>query len=67
MVSLVEQMLTLYQQLNQPQTPQAKTMRQRQIEATDQQIDKPGPAWGVVGDKPLPIDPCPGAAGHLVT
>lgn len=40
MVSLVEQMLTLHQQLNQPQTPQAKTMLQRQIEATDRQIDK---------------------------
>ena len=40
MVALVEQMLTLHQQLNQPQTPQAKTMLKRQIEATDRQIDK---------------------------
>jgi hypothetical protein len=40
MVALVEQMLNLHQQLNQPQTPQAKTMLKRQIEATDRQIDK---------------------------
>jgi hypothetical protein len=40
MVALVEQMLTLHQQLSQPQTPQAKTMLNRQIEATDRQIDR---------------------------
>ncbi len=40
MVSLVEQMLNLHHQLNQPQTPQGKTMLHRQIEATDRQIDK---------------------------
>jgi hypothetical protein len=40
MVALVEQMLNLHQQLSQPQTPQAKTMLKRQIEATDRQIDR---------------------------
>jgi len=35
----VEQMLTLRQQLNQPQMPQQKTMLQRQIEFTDRAID----------------------------
>ncbi|MBN1221221.1 MAG: Eco57I restriction-modification methylase domain-containing protein, partial [Anaerolineae bacterium] len=38
--ALVEQMLTLHQQLTQPQTPPAKTVLHRQIEATDRQIDK---------------------------
>ena len=40
MVALVEQMLALRQQLNQPQTPQQKTMLQRQIEFADRAIDK---------------------------
>jgi hypothetical protein len=40
MVSLVEQMLKLNQQLAQSQTPQDKTMLKRQLETTDKQIDK---------------------------
>jgi len=37
MVALVERMLELHQQ--QPQTPQARTILKRQIEATDREID----------------------------
>ena len=37
MVALVERMLDLHQQ--QPQTPQAKTILKRQIEATGREID----------------------------
>ena len=37
MVALVERMLDLHQQ--HPQTPQAKTILKRQIEATDREID----------------------------
>jgi hypothetical protein len=40
MVSLVEQMLKLHQQLAQAQTPQDKTMLKCQLETTDRQIDK---------------------------
>lgn len=39
MVSLVEKMLDLHNQLAAAKIPQAKTMLQRQIEATDKQID----------------------------
>ncbi len=39
MVSLVEQMLTLNKQLQEARTPHEKTALQRQIEATDRQID----------------------------
>jgi hypothetical protein len=39
MVALVERMLALHQRLAAAPTPQEKTMLQRQIEATDQQID----------------------------
>ncbi len=37
MVALVERMLHLHQQ--QPQTPQARAILNRQIEATDREID----------------------------
>ncbi|MBU1487403.1 hypothetical protein KKH56_05070 [bacterium] len=40
MVALVEQMLKLNRQLKETSLPQAKTIIQRQIKATDQQIDK---------------------------
>ncbi len=40
MVSLVERMLELYKQLAAAQTAHAKTNLQRQIDATDAQIDK---------------------------
>jgi hypothetical protein len=40
MVSLVEQMLKLNQQLARAATPQDKTMLKRQVETTDKQIDK---------------------------
>jgi hypothetical protein len=40
MVALVERMLSLHRQLAVARTPPAKTMLQRQIEATDQQIDQ---------------------------
>jgi len=40
MVSLVETMLNLHQQLAAAAIPQAKTMLRRQIEATDRQIDR---------------------------
>jgi len=40
MVALVEQMLTLHKELAAAKTPDAKTVLQRQIEATDQQIDR---------------------------
>ena len=43
MVSLVEQMLALHKQLPQAGTPHETTARERQIEATDGQIDG-GPA-----------------------
>jgi len=43
MVSLVEQMLVLHKQLPQVGTPHEKTALERQIEATDGQIDG-GPA-----------------------
>ncbi len=39
MVTLVERMLDLHPQLAAAKVPQAKTMLQRQIEATDRQID----------------------------
>ena len=39
MVSLVEQMLALHKQLQEARTPHEKTALQRQIEATDGQID----------------------------
>jgi hypothetical protein len=39
MVPLVEKMLDLHQQLAAAKMPQAKTMLQRQVEATDRQID----------------------------
>ena len=39
MVSLVEQMLALHKQLPEARTPHEKTALQRQIEATDGQID----------------------------
>ena len=40
MVQLVKQMLALHKQLNQAKTGHEQTMIQRQIDATDQQIDK---------------------------
>ncbi|MBC7237609.1 MAG: restriction endonuclease subunit M, partial [Chloroflexi bacterium] len=40
MVSLVERMLALHQELAAARTPTQKTMLQRQIEATDRQIDR---------------------------
>jgi hypothetical protein len=40
MVSLVEQMLSLHKQLAAAKTPDSKTVLQRQIDATDRQIDK---------------------------
>jgi len=40
MVELVEQMLTLHEQLTAAKTPDDKTRLQRQIDATDQQIDR---------------------------
>jgi hypothetical protein len=40
MVSLVEQMLALHKQLAEAKTPHDKTAIQRQIDATDQQIDR---------------------------
>ena len=40
MVTLVERMLELHKQLAEAKTPQAKTVLQRQIEATDRQIDR---------------------------
>ncbi|MBU0568444.1 N-6 DNA methylase [bacterium] len=40
MVALVEQMLKLNRQLKETNLPQAKTIIQRQIKTTDQQIDK---------------------------
>jgi len=39
MVSLVDQMLALHKQLHEARTPQDQTRLQRQIEATDRQID----------------------------
>jgi hypothetical protein len=39
MVSLVEQMLSLHKQLHEARTPHEQTALQRQIEATDEQID----------------------------
>ena len=40
MVKLVEQMLSLHKQLAVAKTPDDKTRLQRQIDATDQQIDR---------------------------
>ncbi len=40
MVTLVERMLALHQQLAGAITPQVKAVLQRQIEATDRQIDR---------------------------
>ena len=40
MVELVERMLTLNKQLVASKTPDKKTRLQRQIDATDQQIDQ---------------------------
>ncbi len=40
MVSLVEQMLTLHQQSAAAKTPDAQARLQRQIDATDRQIDR---------------------------
>ena len=39
MVSLVDQMLSFHKQLQEARTPHEKTALQRQIEATDGQID----------------------------
>lgn len=39
MVSLVDSMLSLHKQLREGRTPHEKTGLQRQIEATDRQID----------------------------
>ncbi len=39
MVSLVERMLDLHKKLAAAQTPHVRTVLQRQIEATDRQID----------------------------
>jgi hypothetical protein len=39
MVSLVDQMLSLYKQLQDARTPHEQTALQRQIDATDGQID----------------------------
>jgi hypothetical protein len=39
MVSLVDQMLSLHKQLHEARTPHEQTGLQRQIEATDHQID----------------------------
>ena len=39
MVELVEQMLTLHEQLTAAKTPDEKTRIQRQIDATNEQID----------------------------
>ena len=39
MISLVEQMLSLHKQLQEARTPHEQTALQRQIEATDEQID----------------------------
>ena len=40
MVSLVESMLSLHKELQEARTPQDKGLIQRQIDATDQRIDK---------------------------
>jgi hypothetical protein len=40
MVALVEQMLDLHKRLSAENNPQMKTMLQRQIDATDRQIDR---------------------------
>lgn len=40
MVQLVEQMLALHKQLPEAKTGQEQTLIQRQIDATDRQIDK---------------------------
>lgn len=40
MVALVERMLDLHKRLAAAQSPQEKTMLQRQVAATDQQIDR---------------------------
>jgi hypothetical protein len=40
MVQLVEQMLTLHKQLPEAKTSHEQTLIQRQIDATDRQIDK---------------------------
>jgi len=40
MVALVEQIIDLHKQISEAKLPQAKTTIQRQIEATDQQIDQ---------------------------
>jgi CII-binding regulator of phage lambda lysogenization HflD len=40
MVSLVNQMLAMNKKLTEAKTPQAKNVLQRQIEATDKQIDQ---------------------------
>jgi hypothetical protein len=40
MVEMVEQMLALHKQLASVKTPDDKTRLQRQVEATDQQIDQ---------------------------
>jgi len=37
---MVEKIMKFYQQLPNAKTPQEKTLTQRQIEATDRQIDK---------------------------
>ena len=49
LVSLVEQMLSLHKQLPQASTPHEKTALERQIEATDGQIDG-GPALWADGE-----------------
>ena len=40
MVELVENMLSLHKRLSSAQTPHEKTLLQRQIDATDNQIDR---------------------------
>ncbi|NJN96480.1 MAG: hypothetical protein HC875_21425 [Anaerolineales bacterium] len=40
MVGLVEQMLSLHQRLAGESVPQSRTVLQRQIEATDRQMDR---------------------------
>ena len=40
MVKMVEHMLSLHKKMAKAKSPQAKTVLQRQIEATNRQIDK---------------------------
>jgi len=45
MVALVERMLDLHKRLAEAKLPMEKTLLQRQIEATDRQIDQLVYAW----------------------